>query len=82
MGGETLFSYMLNPESVRRGAERGLSAERMLDTLREISGGPVPDAVVENIRLWAKENRPLLRKGWVLQFPAEDLLPARRGWGS
>ncbi|WP_188432788.1 helicase-associated domain-containing protein [Kroppenstedtia guangzhouensis] len=71
MGGETLLSYVLNPKSVRRGAERGLSAERMLDTLREISGGPVPDPVTENIRLWAKENRPLLRKGWVLQFPVD-----------
>lgn len=79
MGGETLSSYMLNPDSVRRGARRGLSAERMLDTLREISGGPVPDSVVENIRLWAKENRPLLRKGWVLQFPAEDR--GERGMG-
>lgn len=73
MGGETLFSYMLTPDSVRRGAKWGLSAERMLDTLREISGGLVPEAVVETIRLWARENRPLLKKGWVLQFPAEDL---------
>lgn len=70
MGGEILLSHVITPASVRRGAERGLSADRMLDTLREISGDiPVPDAVADSIRRWAGGSRPFLRKGWVLQFP-------------
>lgn len=69
MGGDQLSVYALTASSVRRGAERGISADEMMELLQEISGYPPPQNVRESLIRWAGGGHPVLEEAWLLRLP-------------
>ncbi|PTX58299.1 XPB/Ssl2-like helicase family protein [Melghirimyces profundicolus] len=68
MGEDQYITYELNADSVRRGAEKGISPEEMLQLLEEISGYPAPENVAVTLRRWAGD-LPVLEEVWLLREP-------------
>ena len=46
-----------SPESLRRGAKAGLTAEDILTTLEQLHAGPLPEETAALVRRWAKNLR-------------------------
>ncbi|MFC4076919.1 helicase-associated domain-containing protein [Salinithrix halophila] len=74
MGGEQLITYEINTASVKRGVERGLSAEEMERILEELSASPLPENVRISLWQWAKQySRVVFKEALLLRTGDERL---------
>ncbi|OYD08915.1 helicase-associated domain-containing protein [Paludifilum halophilum] len=69
MGGEQIQVYDLNADSVCRGVDQGLTGERMIETLQNLSAEKLPKNVENGVRQWADRGGGIsFRRVWLMEI--------------